>query len=224
MEILELRAVARTDTGKGPAGRLREQGRVPAVLYGEKLDSTAVSVDGRELQSVMTAEGGTSIVKLVIDGGKAETAMIKEVQRDPLRDKLLHVDFLKIAMDEKVTTRVALAVVGEAIGVQEGGVLQQNLREVEVEALPMELPEHIEVDVAEIGVGDSLRVSDLTAPPGVAILSNLEDMVLSVVPPAKIEEEVVPVEELEEGEVELVGEEGEAAPEEAPAAEETAGE
>lgn len=224
MDILELRALQRTEKGKGPAGRLRAQGRVPAVFYGEKRDPVPVSVDGRELHSVMRAEGGvTAIVKLMIDGDKGQTAMIKDVQRDPLRDRLLHVDFLKIAMDEKITTNVSLAVVGDALGVREGGVLQEVRREVEVETLPTDLPEHIEVDVTELAVGESLRVADLVAPPGVTILTNPEEMILSVIPPTKLEEVAPPVEEVEEGEVEVVGEEAPAGEGQGPA-EETTGE
>lgn len=222
MDILELQAAPRSDTGKGPAGRLRAGGRIPGVFYGQKLQAVPVSVDGRELLHVIGHEGGANaIVKLMIDG-KAETAMVKDIQRDPMRDKMVHVDFMAIAMDEKITTHVTLTIVGDSVGVSEGGVIQQIMREVEVEALPMELPDHIEVDATDIAIGDSLRVSDLTAPEGVTILSNQDDMVMSVVPPAKIEE-VVPVEEEVEGEVEVVGEEG-AAEEGAAPAEESSGE
>lgn len=226
MELVELRATQRTETGKGPAGRLRAADRIPGVLYGEKLTTKTVSVDRRELQSVLAAEGGaTAIVKLMIDDDDSQTAMIKEVQRDPVRDGLLHVDFLKIAMDEKIATHVSLSVIGDALGVREGGILQQVMRDIEVEALPMELPEHIEVDVTEYQVGDSVRVGDLTAPAGVTILSGAEEVVLSIVPPTKIEE-VVPVEEvLEEEEAAEEGAEEAAAAEGAAAAEEeTAGE
>lgn len=226
MDILELRAVARTETGKGPAGRLRAEGRIPAVLYGEKIEPVSVSVDSRELHSVISREGAaTSIVKLAIDGGVAETAMIKEIQRDPIKDRLVHIDFMKIAMDTKVTAQVSLAMVGDSVGVKEGGIVQQAMREVEVEALPTDLPENIEVDITEMAVGDSMRIADLTAPAGVVILSNLDDVVLSVVPPTKMEEVVVPVEEeLEEGEVAEVGEEGEAAEEQPAGGEEKSGE
>lgn len=224
MKILELRATERAERGKGPARRMRAQGLVPAVLYGEKLGSVAVSVDRRELVSAMNRGGMNAIVKLVLDGDKSQTAMIKEIQRDPLRDKLIHVDFLKIAMDEKITAHVALTITGESAGVDEGGVLQQVTREIEVEALPMDLPEHIDLDVTELNIGDSLRVQDLAAPAGVTILASPEDMVLSIIPPTQLkEEELVPAEELEEGE-EVEG--AEAAEEEAgePAAEETPGE
>jgi len=225
MDILELRAVARTETGKGPAGRLRAEGRIPAVVYGSKAEPVAVAVDSRELQSLIAREGAsTAIVKLAIDGGKAETAMIKEIQRDPIRDKMLHIDFLKIAMDTKITAHVALAVVGDSAGVREGGIVQQAMREVEVEALPMDLPESIEIDITDIAIGDSVRVSDLAAPPDVAILSHSEDVVLSVVPPSKIEEVVAPVEELEEGEAEAAAEAEEGAEEQPAEAEETSGE
>ncbi|RJQ52988.1 MAG: 50S ribosomal protein L25/general stress protein Ctc [Actinobacteria bacterium] len=206
MEILELRAQPRTENGKGAAGRLRMQGRVPGVLYGEKLETQPISVNDRELHAVLAREGANAIVKLMIDGGKAHTAIIKEVQRNAMRDGLLHVDFMKIALDEKITTHVGIAVVGEAVGVREGGSVQQILREVEVEALPTNIPDHIEVDVTELPIGGSLRVQNLVAPDDVTILTNPEEMLVSIIPPVHFEEEV-PVPEAEEEEVTVVGEE-----------------
>ncbi len=206
MEILELNAQPRTEQGKGAAGRIRSQGRVPGVLYGEKLETQPISLDDRELHVILAKEGGNAIVKLVVDGGKPHTAIIKEIQRNPMRDELLHVDFMKIALDEKIVTHVPITVVGDSIGVREGGTVQQALRELEIEALPTQVPDHVEIDITELAIGGSLRVQNIVTPSDVAVLSNPEDMVVSVVPPVHFEE-AIPVPEGEEEEVTEVGEE-----------------
>ncbi len=218
MEIRELKAQPRTERGKGAAGRLRAQGLVPGVLYGEKLETQPISIDDRDLHIVLMKEGANAIVKLTLDGG-SHTAIIKELQRNPIRDQLTHVDFLKIALDETIVTHVPVQVIGDSVGVREGGTVQQALREIEIEALPTNVPDHLEIDVTDLPIGGSLRVQNLVAPDDVVILSNPEEMLVSVVPPVHFEE-AVPVAEGEEEEVTEVGEE--APTEEHGAAEESA--
>lgn len=226
MEIAELKVLPREAAGKSVARKLRAQGKVPGVLYGEKIDSTALVVDTRELMHLVHGEAGYNvIVSLSIEGsGAKHTAIIKEIQRDPMRNGYLHVDFQEIALDEEITGRIPIAIVGESPGVKEGGVLQHGVWEIEVRALPRSLPEHFEIDIGGLSIGEAVRVSDLTAPEGVVVTSPPDEVVVSVVAPTVYrEEEVVEaVEEVEEPEV--AGEAGEGKPkekEEAPPGEES---
>ncbi len=190
MKIIELKA-RRRDTGKGAARKLRTVGEIPAVLYGEGIESCPLAVDVRDFIHLIRSEGLNVIVKLKVEGDRGGcTAIIKEIQRDPLKDFYLHVDFQKIAMDEKISTMVPITIVGEAPGVKEGGVLQHGLWEAEVEALPKDLPDCIEVDVSALGIGDAVRVSDLPKPEGVEILTSPDEVLVSIVPPTAIVEEV----------------------------------
>ncbi|MEW6189234.1 MAG: 50S ribosomal protein L25/general stress protein Ctc [Actinomycetota bacterium] len=210
MKIIGLKARHR-DTGKSAAKKLRAVGEIPAVLYGEGIESCPLAVDVRDFIHLIRSEGLNVIVKLKVEGDRGDyTAIIKEIQRDALKDFYLHVDFQKIAMNEKISTIVPLTIVGEAPGVKEGGVLQHGLWEVEVEALPKDLPDCIEVDVSALGIGDSVRVSDLPKREGVEILTSLEEVLVSIVPPTAIVEEVVEEEEVAEevpAEAEMVKEE-----------------
>lgn len=208
MKLTDLKARIREDKGKSAAKRLRAAGQIPAVLYGEKIKTVPLVVEAKDFTAVVRTEAGANVLlNLKIEGGKNETAIIKEMQRNPLKDSFLHVDFMKIALDEKITTTVPVTVVGESPGVKEGGVLQHGLWEIEVEALPTDLPENFEVDVSELGIGDSLRVSNLPRPKEVEVLSGAEETVVSVVPPTVVKEEEVVEEEI--AEPELVGAEAE---------------
>ncbi|MDI6822578.1 MAG: 50S ribosomal protein L25 [Actinomycetota bacterium] len=224
MKIIELKA-RRRDTGKGASRKLRTVGEIPAVLYGEGIESYPLAVDVRDFIHLIRSEGLNVIVKLKVEGDRGDpsrpprrvgvdrkdcTAIIKEIQRDPLKDFYLHIDFQKIAMDEKISTMVPITIVGEAPGVKEGGVLQHGLWEVEVEALPKDLPDCIEVDVSALGIGDAVRVSDLPKPEGVEILTSPDEVLVSIVPPTAIVKEVAEEEEVEEevpAEAEMVKEE-----------------
>lgn len=217
MELVDLKVKLREEKGKSVSRKLRATGQIPAIFYGEKIKTVPLVVETKDFTAVVHTEAGANVLlNLKIEGlGKNETAIIKDIQRDPLKDSFLHVDFMKIALDEKITTTVPVTVVGESPGVKEGGVLQHGLWEIEVEALPADLPEKFEVDVSGLDIGDSLRVSDLLQPKGVEILSGVEETVVSVVPPTVVKEEEVVEEELVEPE--LVG--AEAAEEEKEVAE-----
>ena len=207
---LKLIAERREGTGKGVARKLRAGGRVPAVVYGQGLESTAVSVDAKELYHVLHSGGTNVLLDLVIDG-KGLLALARDVQRDHIRGRFIHVDFLAVSRTEKITIDVPVRVIGEAVGVKAGGVLEHHLWEIQAECLPGDVPEAIEADITELEVGDSLKVADLAAPEGVTILSPEDELVLGVVPPQAREVEEVAA-ELAEGEVAA---EGEAAPAEA---------
>ena len=215
---LKLKAEKREESGKGAARKLRAAGRVPAVLYGHGVGPMAVSVDARDLFHVLHGSAGTNVlVDLQVDGAQ-HLSLPREIQRDHVRGRYLHVDFLAVRRDETVTVSVPVRVVGESPGVKAGGVIEHHLWDLQVECLPGDVPDGIEADVSKLQVGDSLRVADLLPPQGVSVLTPLEESVVAVViPQVRVVEEVEAV--AEEGE-EAAAEEGEAAPtEEAPAEE-----
>jgi large subunit ribosomal protein L25 len=199
----QLKAEPREGAGKGVARKLRAAGRVPAVLYGHGKDTRWLSVDARDLFHLLHgAAGGNVLIDLVVDGEKT-MAMAREIQRDHVRGQYLHVDFLEVRRDEKVTVDVPVHLVGESAGVKAGGVLEHHLWELKIECLPQDLPDAIEADISALNVNDSLHVSDIVVPEVCTVLTPLEEIVASVVPPQ--------AREVEEAE----GVEGEAAAEEA---------
>jgi large subunit ribosomal protein L25 len=201
----KLVAEKREGTGKGVARKLRAAGRVPAVLYGQGLEPVSLSVDSRELIHVFHTGAGTNVlVDLVVDGD-AHLAMAREIQRDHIKGRFVHVDFLAVSRDQTITIDVPVRVVGESAGVKAGGVLEHHLWEVQVECLPTDVPEAIQADVTALEIGSSLRVSDLAAPEGATILTNPEDLVVAVQQPqARIELEEEAAAEAAEGEAEGV--------------------
>ncbi len=223
----KLQAIKRDATGKGVARKLRAQGRVPAVLYGQGTDPVSLSVDSREMFHVLHgAAGSNALVDLVVDG-EDHLAMAREIQRDHIHNTLIHVDFLAVSRTQTITANVPVVEFGEAAGVKEGGVVEHHLREVVVECFPQDVPDQISIDITEVELGDMVHVSDLVAPEGVTILTEAADAVLSVITPAALRTEAdlsVPGAEGEElAAVEEAPAEEEAAPdaaEEAPAAEE----
>ena len=186
---MEQRLVAssRADAGKGVARKLRAAGSVPGVLYGHDTAPVQIAVDARDLSRVLhTSAGANVLVDLVVDG-KEHLAMPREVQRDRIHDLFLHVDFLAVSRTEKVTVTVPIRLIGTAVGVKEGGILDHHLWEVSVSCLPGDVPEHVDADVSELGIGDHISVSDLGAPSGVTILTHADETVASVVVPAAVE-------------------------------------
>ena len=215
-ERIRLEVKPRDDAGSAVARRLRASGMVPGVLYGAGKQAHPFTVEERELRRVLTGEHGLhAILDVVFDGQKtAHHAVLKEYQLDPVRPRLLHIDLHEVRLDQTIQTQVAVESVGESPGVKEGGALTLVLREVNVEALPMEVPDRLELDISDMTIGDSLRVSDLAVPEGVKLLDDPDSVVATVTPPTKVEEPEVEEEELLEGEEALEGEvEGEAAPE-----------
>jgi len=207
----KLVAEKREGTGKGVARRLRASGRVPAVLYGHGMQPASISVDSKELYHLLHHGGANVLIDLVV-GKDHHLALAREIQRDHIKGQYVHVDFLTVRRDEKITISVPVRVVGESVGVKAGGVLEHHLWDLEAECLPGDVPEAIEADITELAVGDSLKVADLAVPKGVEILSPPEETVLAVVPPQAREVVEIPVEAVE-------GEAAEAAPAEAAPAE-----
>ena len=222
-ERVKLEVKEREQLGSRESRRLRKQGLIPGVLYRAGDTPHPFTVPARELRRVLTGTGGLhTILDVVIDGdGNAHPSILKDYQQDPLRGTLTHVDLHEVRLDRPIQASVVVQLVGEPTGVREGGVLSQVSREVNVEALPMEIPEHIDVDVSEMALGDTLRADALPAMEGVTFLDDPDETVLATVtlPTREIEPEP---EEVEEGAEEEGAEgEGEQAPE--GAADESAG-
>jgi len=194
MAHVALTAQPRTEFGNGPARRLRRQGLVPGIVYQPGQPSLAFSLPGRDLRRGLH-EGRTGVIDLTIGDQPARPVLLKDWQLDAIRGDVLHVDFQEVDLTQEIEAPVPVHLVGTAVGVRDGGVLDQPLREVVVSALPDTLPDHLEADVSELAVGDSISVSDLTAPEGVVIVSDPETVVASVVAPS-----AVAAEEPEEGE------------------------
>jgi large subunit ribosomal protein L25 len=193
---------SRAAGGSREVRRLRRSGRVPGVLYGGGGDSVSFDADARELRLALARSG--AVLDLSVDGGKATPVVLKETQRDPVRGETVHIDLLRVRLDQAIHAVVPLELTGidDTPGVKEGGILEQIVRELNVEALPTAIPESIVHDVGEMQINDTLLLSALTVPEGVALLDDLETVVVTLSPPrlqTEAEEEI-------ESETELVGE------------------
>jgi large subunit ribosomal protein L25 len=214
-ERVKLQVTEREGRGSRDARRLRRDGFIPGVLYGKGKGSYAICVSERELRRALTGDAGLhAILDVVLEGQKTTHASIlKDYQQDPIRGHISHIDLQEVRLDQPIQASVTVQLVGEPAGVKEGGVLSQVQREINVEALPMEIPDHLDLDVSGMAIGDTLRLADLPPRDGVTYLDNPEETVLATVtlPTREVEpeEEVVEGEELPEGEVP----EGEEAPE-----------
>jgi large subunit ribosomal protein L25 len=226
-ERIKLEVKERESRGSADARRLRRDGYIPGVLYGSGKEPHAICVPERELRRVLTGQGGLhAILDVVLEGQKTTHASIlKDYQQDPIRGHISHIDLQEVRLDQPIQASVTVQLVGEPVGAKEGGVLSQVQREINVEALPMEIPDHIDLDVSGMAIGDTLRLADLAPMDGVTYLDNPEETVLaSVGLPTRVEEPEEVEEEGEEAEGEVA--EGEEAPEGAAegAAEPAAGE
>jgi len=183
MAEIVVTAKGRQDRGKNAARRLRREGLVPGIVYGGKGENVAVAVDPKALQKVLRSEAGrNAILKLEIAGSGATNAILKSWQVDPIKENFLHADFYRIAMDVAIRVTVPVQVRGEARGVKvDGGVLELILREIAVECLPGDIPEHIDADVSDLGLNGALRVSDLPIAAKVKILESPDQLVVHVV-------------------------------------------
>lgn len=206
-----LEAAARPESGSGPAGRLRREGRVPAVVYGHGVTPKPVSVDARALRAALHTDAGLNALITLNVEGETHLAMVREPQINPIRSSLNHVDFLIVNRNEEIAAEVPLTIVGEAEGVKRGGgVLEHHLFALHVKATPDKIPTHLDIDISALGVGDSLHVRDIALPAGVSTDLDPETAVLMVDVPR-----VVAAATPAEGEVV----EGEAVAAETPAAE-----
>jgi large subunit ribosomal protein L25 len=197
----------RTAAGSRAARRLRRTGRVPGVLYGGQEEALGFEVDARVLRVALASSG--AVLDLSIDGAEPTPVVLKEAQRDPVRGATIHVDLLRVRLDEAIHATVPLELTGteDAPGVKEGGVLEQITRELNVEALPTAIPESIVHAIGEMQIGDTIGLAAVKMPDGVTLLDDVEETVVATLSPPRLQVE----EEAEvEAETELVGEEGEA--------------
>jgi large subunit ribosomal protein L25 len=193
VEIVEAQPRPDSSRGKNEARRLRASGRVPAVVYGAKKNTVAVSVDPKVISRILSSESGHNTIFDLQVGGEKTKAMIVDWQYEPIRGHILHIDMKRIAMDEKMRVMVPIHLVGEAAGVkQQGGILDQILREVEVECLPGDIPSHIDCDVSELVFGTVSRVKDL---PHGGKLKFITDENQAVAHITSVKEEVAPTPE-----------------------------
>ena len=169
MAEITLKAESGRTSGTPASKRLRREGKIPAVVYGHGMDPLPISVDGRELRHALTGDSGLNALLTLKVGGESHLAMAKVLQRDPVRGTVTHVDFLVVRRDEVVTADVPITLIGEAKAVlAEGGIVENPLTNLTVHATPTTIPTHLEVDISELAIGDTIRVGDLKLPSGVS--------------------------------------------------------
>jgi large subunit ribosomal protein L25 len=205
MEVTDLAAQVRKEQKKGPARRLRQTGFVPAIFYGRSAENILLAVKNDALVKIHKDKKDHAFIKLIIDdGGKKKIeklSLIKELQVQPLTGKFYHADFYEVDMKHKLTVEVSLRFIGKPIGVDNGGELQHIKREIKVSCLPANLPDHIDVDVAGLDIGDSIKIRELTIPEGITVLDLPDSAVaaVAVVKIVKVEEPVAEAVVTEEG-------------------------
>ncbi len=200
----------RSQLGSRPAGRLRREGKVPAVVYGLGEDTVSVTVPSRDLSHILAGESGANTLITLDVEGQSILTLARQIHRHPTRGELVHVDFIRIRRDVAVSAEIPLHLIGEATGVRDGGLLEQLMFNLTIEAMPENIPTAIEIDVSELAIGDQLRVADIPLTTGVMAQAEADTVVAQVAAPRVATE----AEELAEGEA-VEGEAGEA---EAPAA------
>ena len=206
MAMVSFNATAREKGGKGAARQLRARGQVPAVIYGHGREPMSLSLNARDLDKLLGhIQAESTVIEVTVEGHTAKT-LIREIQRHPIKRQILHVDFQALVAGEKVVVSIPIVLTGTAEGVKlEGGVLEQPLRELEIEVDPSNIPDHVELDVTNMMIGDSLHVSDLKVPEGVEIQDDPETSVAVLAAPRAVVEET-PAAEGAEGAVEGVAE------------------
>jgi large subunit ribosomal protein L25 len=195
MEQINISATLRNTTGKGPNRQLRQSGRVPAILYGHKRAAMSLEVDPKEIFRILHSQAGeNTIFGLNVPGQERVNCLMKEFQLEPVSHRLLHADFYEVAMDQTLEVDVPLEITGEAYGVKsEAGLLDLVHREIRVECLPADIPEHFLVDVTNMKIGDMLRIKDLVVPEKVKILDDPETVIVAVEHQREEELPVAPV-------------------------------
>jgi large subunit ribosomal protein L25 len=206
MATVSFNATAREGKGKGPARSLRQRGQVPAVIYGHGREPQSLSLNARDLDRLLGhIQAESTVIEVTVDGHASKT-LIREIQRHPIKRQILHVDFQALVAGEKVSVSIPIVLTGISEGVRlEGAVLDHTLRELEIEVDPSNIPDHVELDVTNMKIGDSLHVSDIKVPEGVEILDDPETSVAVVAAPRAVIEEA-PAAEAVEGALEAAAE------------------
>ena len=209
MDKVSIVVQPRDVTGSRAARRLRKAGLIPGVLYGHGKEATMIAVDPRALRAALSTGAGThAVLAITVEGHKrAHNAIVKEMELDRVKSTVTHIDLQEIRLDETIETTVAVRFEGEAKGVKAGGMLDESTREVTVKGLVTAIPEHLVLDISEMDINDTAKVGDLVVPEGLEIVDDPEQVLCSVLPPRKVEEEP------EEGVAEVVEGAAEAEPE-----------
>lgn len=211
-----LEAEERKELGKNANRRLRATGKVPSVLYGQGAAPLSLSVDYKELDGILHSDTGQNTIFTLKFGSSSKNVLVRDYQLDPIRGNLIHADFQSVSMDQTMSFEVPVLPLGESVGVKAGGVLDQVLRQIEVECLPTDVPDNIPVETSQLDIGQAVRVSELKVDTSkVTILSDPELVVLAISPPHVVEEEeaeVVDEEETAEPELIKKGKEEDAGP------------
>jgi large subunit ribosomal protein L25 len=194
LETLEIRVDARDKQRKRDAKRLLRSGKIPAVLYGPKTEAVALALDQREFTSRVAGLEGSHLVRLksAAPSLAEKVALVKEMQYHPISGGVIHADLYEVDLTAKITVRVPLHFIGKAAGVVRGGILQPIVREIEVECLPLDIPEFFNVDVSALDIGDSVHIEELTMPAGVTAVSEADQALVAVVPPTVEEAPAAP--------------------------------
>ena len=197
MQQARLDAQVRDDIGKGVARSLRRAGKVPAVLYGRKQDTVSLQIDDRTFQTLLRNYGSNVLINLnILDNGDEQTVIIKDLQRHPVKRNVLHADFQRISLEEKITTQVSIETIGTPIGVRDGGILTITRRQVSVTCLPLDTPQSLQINVEDLNIGDSFRVSDIEIGDELEVLENAMTQIAAVIEP-KVVLETTTTEEVE---------------------------
>ncbi|MDP9425879.1 MAG: 50S ribosomal protein L25 [Actinomycetota bacterium] len=186
---VNLDARAREGRGKNAARRLRVQGMVPAVLYGDGAGSSVLSVPEKIVDYTLRHVGDNALYDMSIGEGTNATARVVDAQRNPVTGRLVHVDFAPVNMRERIVVTVPVVVVGDSPGVEEGGVLQQEAYEIEVETLPGDIPQELEVDISGLAIGENVSLGDVRLPEGVTLVSEAEEIAATVTTPTEVTED-----------------------------------
>lgn len=200
MERVKLSATKREGFGKGYNNRLRSQGFIPAIFYGEGEENIPIRVKTKDFIKTLTTEAGENVIidLEILDGNKKErkTAILKEKQIHPIRREVLHADFYSISLKEKLQIKIPIDLIGESPGVKMGGIIEHSIREIKVRCLPTKIPDYIKVDISGLEIGDSIHIIDLEPMEGVEILEDPDQLLLTIIPPkVKEEEKAIPSKE-----------------------------
>ena len=212
MEKVMLEGFIRKPSGKGEAHTVRRSGAIPAIFYGPETEPIPIQVSRNVLEKILKKQmNENALYQLTIRGNGQEsskTVMIKELQKTPVDRQILHIDFYEVSLFKEIDVTVGLKIIGKAVGVERGGILQETSRDLEIRCLPTNIPNHIEVDVSALDIGDSIHVEDIQLPDGIRVLSDANLTLVTVVPPT--EEKPAAEEPESEAEVEVAAKKGKA--------------
>lgn len=208
MSKQNVQVTLREDTSTAATKLLRKQGVIPAVIYGKKMESTAIQMPEKAFRE-MVRTYARSVIRIDVPGIGIQPAILHNVQRDKVMGNIIHIDFRQVDLSEPIKTSVRIAMEGEAVGIKEGGTLQISIQEVDIVCLPDAIPASLKVDVSGLNIGDSLTVADLVIPEGIELRAELTDSICSVLAPRLEEELETETAEDEDAEPEVIGEDAE---------------